>query len=441
MITEINNSLYDQFIADFEERAARIENESVYSLRKKAMEQFKLLGFPSTKVEDWKYTNVMPFLSADFTFKQPVNTNTTEVGIQQFRIAALECYQIVLLNGEYQPQLSDEIVNKNISVTSLKESYQEETFQKNFGQQLNLNKHHFGALNTAFFKDGLFITTKDNAVAEKPLHIIYLFDSDANLFIQPRHLFVFGKNSNTTLIETYVAANVNSKVFINSVSEITMGENASLHHYNIQTPHDGTVLINHTEVNQKDSSCYNNYCTSFPGADLIRNNLNVALEGENIGSHLYGLYLVADKQLIDNHTLVDHRKPHCQSNELYKGVMKENALGVFNGKVLVRKDAQKTNAFQQNNNLMLSSSAVIESKPQLEIFADDVKCSHGSTVGRFNEDALFYLRSRGISEEQAIALLINAFVFDVTEKIPIPAIQLHINKLIEQSLNELETVS
>ena len=211
-------------------------------------------------------------------------------------------------------------------------------------------------------------------------------------------------------------------------------EQAHLQHYYIQTGNENTRYIHHTEVVQRASSLYNNYKASFPGTGLLRNNLNVSLDGENIESHLYGLYLAGGHQLIDNHTIVDHLKPHCHSNELYKGVMKDEAVAVFNGKIFVRKDAQKTNAFQKNNNLMLSKKAVVDSKPQLEIFADDVKCSHGSTIGQFNEDALFYLKARGIGEEKAKALLIHAFAYDVTEKIPLPAVQAHINQLIEEGL-------
>ncbi len=225
------------------------------------------------------------------------------------------------------------------------------------------------------------------------------------------------------IIESFITINNPAKsatsVFVNNVSEIVVNEQAHLQHYYIQTGNENTRYIHHTEVVQRASSLYNNYKASFPGTALLRNNLNVSLDGENIESHLYGLYLAGGRQLIDNHTIVDHLKPHCQSNELYKGVMKDEAVAVFNGKIFVRKNAQKTNAFQKNNNLMLSKKAVVDSKPQLEIFADDVKCSHGSTIGQFNEDALFYLKARGIGEEKAKALLIHAFAYDVTEKIPL----------------------
>ncbi|HEX4373064.1 MAG TPA: Fe-S cluster assembly protein SufD, partial [Puia sp.] len=207
-----------------------------------------------------------------------------------------------------------------------------------------------------------------------------------------------------------------------------------VHHYYIQSGNESTRYVHHTEVNQSQKSVYNNYKASFPGIAFLRNNLNIALDGENIESHLYGLYLAGGRQVVDNHTIVDHIKPNCQSNELYKGVMKDESTGIFNGKIFVRKDAQKTNAFQKNNNLMLSNKAIVDSKPQLEIFADDVKCSHGSTVGQFNEEALFYLKSRGIGDERAKALLIHAFAYDIIEKMPLAPVKAWVNKLIEEGL-------
>jgi len=267
------------------------------------------------------------------------------------------------------------------------------------------------------------------ALADKPLHIIHTFTADSNLLVQPRHVWVVNKNAELSVIESVVSSG-NAKIWINSLTEIIVHPDAKLDHAVIQTAGAGVRLVQHTTVRQKRQSLYNNYTFTLPGSDLVRNDLQAKLEEEHTETHLYGLYLAAGHQLVDNHTLVDHQKPFCFSNELYKGVLLEQSTGVFNGKVYVHKDAQKTNAFQQNNNLVISNKATIDSKPQLEIFADDVKCSHGSTVGQFSEDALFYLRARGIGEEMAKSLLINAFAFDVTEKIKIPAVEAHINELI-----------
>jgi Fe-S cluster assembly protein SufD len=442
MITQITNSLYDQFIADFELRSilsSSSETAELHVLRETAFEHFKKLGFPSTKVEDWKYINLTTFLKDDF-ITEPYDDLLTvsDDAIAKAKIKSLDCYHVVLVNGQYHAHLSDAIPGEGIFISSLSAAINKPAFGTHFGKYIALEKNHFAALNTALFSDGLFIEIKNKTVVEKPVHIIHIISADNNLFLQPRHLFVIGAHAELSIVESFITTSNSTKsgtnVFVNNVSEIVVSEEAHLQHYYIQTGNENTRYIHHTEVVQRTSSLYNNYKASFPGTGLLRNNLNVSLDGENIESHLYGLYLAGGNQLVDNHTIVDHLKPHCQSNELYKGVMKDEAVAVFNGKIFVRKDAQKTNAFQKNNNLMLSKKAVVDSKPQLEIFADDVKCSHGSTIGQFNEDALFYLKARGIGEEKAKALLIHAFAYDVTQQIPIPAVQAYINQLIEEGL-------
>ncbi|MEJ7588970.1 MAG: Fe-S cluster assembly protein SufD, partial [Ferruginibacter sp.] len=437
-----SNSLYEQFIVDFELRSilsSSSESGELHSLRERAFEQFKFLGFPNTKVEDWKYINLAPFLKENYLIEpEDESVFITDESLAKATIENLDCYRIVLLNGQYQPNLSDSIPGDSVVVSSLSGAMNKPAFMAHFGKYIALDKNHFAALNTAFFRDGLFIEAPANTILDKPIHIIHIVTSTQNLFLQPRQLFVIGAHSEISIVESFISsgsqANSGAKCFVNNVSEITVGEQSRLQHYYIQTGNKLTSYIHHTEIVQQSSSLYNNYKASFPGTALLRNNLNVSLDGQNIESHLYGLYLTGGNQLVDNHTIVDHMKPHCYSNELYKGVMKDEAVAIFNGKIMVRKDAQKTNAFQKNNNLMLSKKAVVDSKPQLEIFADDVKCSHGSTIGQFNEDALFYLKARGIGEKNAKALLIHAFAFDVTEKIPVASIQAHINELIEEGL-------
>ncbi len=438
MITQITNPLYDQFIADFEVRAilsSSSETNELQALRENAFEQFKKSGFPTAKTEDWKYTNLTPFLKQEFiTEPEDELLNISDEFIAKAKIKSLDCYNIVLVNGKYHPELSDIIPDENISILALTEAMHRKAFTEHFGKYTNVEKNHFAALNTALFSDGLFLEIKNKTIADNPLHIIHIVSAGNNIFLQPRLLFLIGKHAEINIIESFVSAENSGDIFVNNVSEIMIAQDAHLQHYYIQTGNEHTRYVHHTEVYQQASSVYNNYKASFPGTALLRNNLNITLDGGNIESHLYGIYLAGGKQVVDNHTTVDHRKPHCQSNELYKGVMKDEAVGVFNGKIFVQKNAQKTNAFQQNNNLMLSQKAIVDSKPQLEIFADDVKCSHGSTVGQFNKEALFYLKSRGIGDEKAKALLIHAFAFDVTEKIPVMAVRLHINHLLEEGL-------
>lgn len=433
--TQIINSLYDQCIADFEVRSNTAEPEALTALRQNGFQYFKKAGFPSNKVEDWKYVNLTPFLKESFaTSTEEELVEVPESVIKNAAIPHLDVWTIVLVNGVFRKDLSDTVNQEGVFVLPILEAASKPAFQKHFGAYTDLSKNHFAAVNTALFRDGLFIEIKNNAVVEKPIHVLHINTANEPLFLQPRSLYVVGVSANGSIIESFVNAGANANIFVNNVAEIFVAENANLHHYYIQAGSEKNRYVHHTEVYQQQHSVYNNYKASFPGTSLLRNNLNIALDGENVESHLYGLYLSGGHQLVDNHTIVDHRKPHCQSNELYKGVMKDESTGVFNGKIFVRKDAQKTNAFQQNNNLMLGRKAVVDSKPQLEIFADDVKCSHGSTVGQFNADALFYLKSRGIGEEKARALLVHAFAFDVTEKIPLAEVQDHINHLIEEGL-------
>lgn len=436
-ITQISSSLYDQCIADYEVRSSLFSAEApeISSLREQAFQHFKKLGFPSTKVEDWKYTNLVPVLKEGYELEQDEEVlSVKEAIIAKAKIQLLDCYHIVLVNGKYRADLSDAVNVEGVQLSSIADAASRPSFKQHFGKYIDLEKFHFAAANSALFRNGFFLEVKRNTVVEKPLHLIHISTASEPTYFQPRQLFVIGLSASISIIESYATDTNGSPVFINNVAEVVLQENAQMQHFYIQAGDANARYVHHTEVYQQANSIYNNYKASFPGTSLWRNNLNVALDGENVESHLYGLYLAGGHQLVDNHTIVDHRKPHCNSNELYKGVMKDEAAGVFNGKIFVRKDAQKTNAFQQNNNMLLGKKAVIDSKPQLEIFADDVKCSHGSTMGQFNQEALFYLKSRGIGEEKARALLIHAFAFDITEKIPIPEVQSHINALIEEGL-------
>lgn len=426
-------SLYEYLIKEFEDiSAVATDADTVVRARKRGFDHFRELGFPTRRVEDWKYTNVTPFLQEAYQIDGEITTAVSPALIDGARIPSLDCYEIVLING--QLSAVESLLPSYIRVVSLQEAQKESRFAEHFSSATNLKQDHFAALNTALFTNGLFIEVEAGAVADKPIHIIHVLSAESNLFLQPRHFFFVDKNASVSLIESHVSENGSSRIFDNSLTEIFIQESAKLNHYIIQTAGMGTRSVHYKEVSQRRFSLYNNFTFSLPSADLIRNNLHIALDDDQTETHLYGLYMGAGKQLIDNHTLVNHKKPYCNSNEIYKGVLKDQAVGVFNGKIMVEQEAQKTNAFQQNNNLLLSNNAVINSKPQLEIFADDVKCSHGSTTGQLNNESLFYLQTRGISKETARDLLVHAFAFDVTEKIGIPVLEKHINKLISQFL-------
>jgi Fe-S cluster assembly protein SufD len=451
--------LYEEVVNGFNKLlsssgSTKRENSDLRRARQSAFDTFRELGFPTIKNEDWKYTNIARFLKDDFMIdglspavdgsasdgetadgKTPTGLNTTPdpTLLTRARIASLDCYEIVLVNGSWQGTVSGGELPVGLQLLTVAEAKQDPALSVYFEKATEWNEHHFAALNAALFADGLFIRVDGNFQPEKPLHIIHIFTADHNLLVQPRHVWVVNRNAALSVIETIVSAG-KAKIWINGLTEIIIHPDGKLDHIVIQTAGTGTRLVHHTTVRQKRSSLYNNFTFTLPGAELVRNDLQARLEEEHTESHLYGLYLAAGQQLVDNHTLVDHQKPYCLSNELYKGVLLEQSTGVFNGKVYVHKDAQKTNAFQQNNNLVIGKKATIDSKPQLEIFADDVKCSHGTTVGQFSEDALFYLRARGIGEDTAKALLINAFAFDVTEKLKIPAVETYINELISHHI-------
>jgi Fe-S cluster assembly protein SufD len=446
------------------------ESSDLRKARQSAFDKFREIGFPTIKNEDWRYTNIARFLKEEYSLISAPDVDSPALKrlVKAATIPSLDCYRIVMVNGVLAGKIEGGELPGGIQILTVAEAKQDPALSGYFEKTAEWEKHHFATLNAAMFSDGLFIRADAGAIAEKPFHIIHIFTGDRNLLIQPRHVWIVNRNAELSVIESVISSDssvssvgggvnhsgatistnglVNHadgglnqaaggvKIWANTLTEIILQHDAKLDHTMIQTAGAGVRMIQHTTVRQKKQSLYNNYTFTLPGADLVRNDLQTKLEEDHTESHLYGLYLAAGNQLVDNHTLVDHQKPACLSNELYKGVLLEQSTGVFNGKVYVHKDAQKTNAFQQNNNLVISKKATIDSKPQLEIYADDVKCSHGTTVGQFSEEALFYLRSRGIGEESAKCLLINAFAFDVTEKIKIPAVETHINELISHHI-------
>jgi Fe-S cluster assembly protein SufD len=441
MANQLSLSLYDELINSFEEVAAvTAKSDTVQKARTHALQSFKKQGFPTRRNEEWKYTNITPFLQEKYTVDGVSAVAIKKDLVDVATIPHLDCHQIVLVNGQLQ-SFGEDVVPGFINIQAISDAQKDKAFATYFNKGTDVETFPFSALNTALFSNGLFIEIAENAVSDKPLHIIHVFTAgNDNVFVQPRHLMVVHKNASLNVIESIVSEESSSKVFINSLTEVFLEENASCDHYVLQIAKGGTRLVTATEVSQLRHSVYSNYTFSLPSADIIRNNMHLSLDDKETESHLFGLYLGAGRQLIDNHSLVNHKMPHCNSNEIYKGVLTENSVGVFNGKIFVQPDAQKTNAFQQNNNLLLGDKASVNSKPQLEIFADDVKCSHGSTVGQLSKEAMFYLQSRGIGEQKARALLVNAFLFDVTEKIKIPELEEYVNHLITQHIPLAETV-
>jgi Fe-S cluster assembly protein SufD len=378
-------------------------------------------GVPNNKHEDYKYCNLEAVLRKDFkTISNKFNA-VSKVEAHKLK----ECYNVVVLNGEYNESLSDKITEVKLSTLANAE------VKGTITRYADVNSDAFIAINTAFSSNGLFIGI--NGVIEKPIHIINVVSAKENAFINPRQLVVLEKSAEATLIESFVSDNNLAKVFQNHLSEIILNENSKLTSYRLQNEDENSVQVNTTQVNVQRYANYTTSTFTFNG-NVTRNNLNVVLASDLCEAHLNGLFISSGTKLIDNHTLVDHRMPNCQSNELYKGIAKDKSTGVFNGKIYVRKDAQKTNAYQSSKNILMSEDATINTKPQLEIYADDVKCSHGTSTGKVDEAALFYLKSRGIGEENARKLLLQAFAQEVIDKIGIEELKGRVVDLFEKSL-------
>lgn len=386
-------------------------------LRDDARRRFAREGYPTTHNEEWKYTNVAPLTKIRF---QPgeYKLDSSSIAAAAKLTAPIEGASIVFINGHYCAELSNfEDLPPNVKAGSLREALEqgESELTKYFGRATAGAGPIFTDLNTASFHDGAFISVPDGVVLETPIHLVFLSVADDGPTVSfPRNLIVAGNQSQFSLIETYYGSD-DGQYFTNTVTEIVARENAVLHHHKIQREGIQAFHIANFVVDQARNSTVTCHSLSFGGA-LVRNDANLILS-EGAEGTLNGLYVADGKQHVDNHTAINHAKPHAASHELYKGVLNGRASAVFNGKVIVAKDAQKTDAKQTNRNLLLSGDAVINTKPELQIYADDVRCTHGATIGQLEENALFYLRSRGIGEDEARRLLIHAFARDIIDRI------------------------
>ena len=386
----------------------------VKSIRKSGLEALDNLDFPTTKNEYWKYsrTNRISKHAYHFNKLSEIKSDLSEV-----RIDGLDTYEIVMVNGFFNKELSTLPSNDLLEIKCFKDCSTGELIEY-FSKNLDTISNIFSALNTAYFTDGIKIEAK--GVVDKPVHLIHYSEGE-KVISQPRNIFITKKHAQLSIIKSSINKNT-TDFFYNSVNEFFIGENSKMNYYVIQNYEPGMNVISTNTATQEKNSNFSAFNYTLKG-DWIRNNTNVFVKGENCESNLFGAYQPTGKEHIDNHTIMDHIMPNCESNEHYKGTVGDKATGVFNGKVFVRQDAQKINAFQSNNNILLSDDATMNSKPELEIYADDVKCSHGSTSGQLDEDAVFYLQSRGLSKESATALLIGAFLGEVVEKIEIPELK------------------
>jgi Fe-S cluster assembly protein SufD len=434
-IKEIKNQYLKSYEL-FEDRLNGDRFSSIKNLRKEAFNRFSELDFPTTKDEEWKYTSIAPLLQHNFVPSLD-KKEITKGQVKKFLFDGLDLNVVVVINGRFSEELTTlNKVPENIEVSSIAKAISSNSplIKKHFGKYADFSKHIFTSLSTAFTKDGVLIHIPEGKIIEQPIHILFITSSeDEKLLIQPRNLFVAEKNSQATIIEHFVSLN-SGIYFTNTVTEIVVGENAVVDHLRLQEESKSAFHIGRMEIDQERASNFSSHFISL-GASLSRNDFNAKFNDEGGECKLNGLFLTEDNQLFDVHTLIDHAKPHCNSHEHYKGILNHSSRGVFNGKVIVRPDAQKTNAFQENNNIILSQEALVNTKPQLEIFADDVKCSHGATIGQLDKDALFYLKSRGLGEEAARAILIHAFASDVIQSVKVKAVRNYIEEILSGKFN------
>lgn len=435
--------LYLDAFRQLEEKLAQAGPSWVHAIREEAIRSFADLGFPTTRQEDWKYTNLAPLMNVAFRpsppeLAGPVARKVKQLGSEALaacrQVAAswsagyeislrsltnLACPRLTFINGRYCPELSTpETLPAGVKAGSLAAALRSDgrSLEAHLARYADHRTHPFVALNTAFLEDGAFIEIAKGTTLAKPIHLLYISKPDGQpTFAHPRNLILAGATSQATIIETYLSL-ADEVYFTNSVTELVLDEGALLDYCKVEEESDAALHYARVQARQARSSTLATHSIQL-GASLVREEVQTVLDGEGAEALLHGLYITNGRQHVDNHTTIDHAQPHCSSREVYKGVLEGNSTGVFNGKIVVRKDAQKTDSKQSNKNLLLSDDATVNTKPQLEIFADDVKCTHGATVGQLDPEVVFYLRSRGMGLEEARSLLTYAFANDVMERL------------------------
>jgi Fe-S cluster assembly protein SufD len=410
------------------------------SLREHARTRLGEIGFPTTEHEEWRFTNVAPLRQWPLHAAQPGEREIGPADIKPFRLAG-DGVCLVFVDGRFHPELSI-LPDKGAALRagSLRAQWDRDgrDLEQHLARHTAGDANFFTALNTASFEDGAFVSVAAGAVVEQPVQILYLAASEQpGAAVHARNLIVAHHGSSVKVIETY-ASLTETPHLTNAVTELALGPEARVEHCKLQNENARAFHIAAVQAAQSRNSHWLSHSIAT-GARLARNQIQTRLGAEGAEAILNGLYLAQGEQLIDHHTVVDHAFPHCESHEFYYGILAGRAHGVFNGKVFVRKDAQKTNAKQTNRNLVLSDHALINTKPQLEIFADDVKCTHGATVGQLNDEALFYLRSRGIGADLARRMLVRAFANDAVERITLAPVRAHLEQLLTEWFEGLDT--
>jgi Fe-S cluster assembly protein SufD len=432
----------EALLQDFEARSGTVSAEApewLESIRRTAMDRFGATGFPTSRDEEWRFTPVGAITQTSW---RPAlgSASISRAQLDRFVFGHPEWTTLVFVNGVFSEALSSVgVLAPGLRVGSLSEALStgEAVIEAHLGRHAPYASSPFTALSTAFMRDGGFVHVPANTDVTRPVHLVFVTtDEAAGSVTHPRNLIVVGPGARASVIESYVTLAPASTYWTNAVTEVVAGANSWLEHTRIQRESEQAHHIGSTHVDQYRDSHYRSFSMAMGGA-LARHNLHVRLNDENIETLMYGLYLSRGEQVVDNHTAIYHDQPNCRSWEVYKGVLDGRSRAVFNGKVFVRPEAQKTDAKQTNRNLLLSDSAKVNTKPQLEIFADDVKCTHGATVGRLDESALFYARSRGVPAEEAQRLLTYAFAAEVISEVALEPVRGELERLVRERLGTL----
>ena len=439
MDTAYTTLMKDKLLDLYEKEQEAIRGKAtplVNRIRQNALSRFLENGFPTTKMENWRFTNLMPLLNTEFSFDFSNQSRSMDIEkIFTCDVYDLDTFSITLLNGwfVYKNAPLTKLSNGTIigSLAKAMEVYPE-IMDQYFGRAAKIEEYGLAALNTAFVQDGIFVYVPDGVEVEKPIQLINIINADHSVFLQPRHLIIAGKGSKLTLVHCDHSLTHNVS-FTNTLMEVFAEEEAVVDHYKIQNKGRNSGLITNSFIHQKKSSHVSTNMITLNGG-FTKNILDVQLAEPNCRSDHYGLYLVDSNQHVDNQVYIDHMAADCYSNQLYKGILDDEARAVFSGKVMVRRNAQRTIAHQNNKNILLTDEAKANTQPHLEIYADDVKCSHGATVGQLDPDAMFYLRSRGLCERTARQIMMIAFAGEVVKKISIEALQDRIQHLVEKRL-------
>ncbi len=389
--------------------------------REAAAKHFAAVGFPATRLEDWRFTNVSPIAEAKWPLAQGGFAQAAEL-VTSVNVPG--AVRLAIVNGQFAAGLSDlSALPKGLRIASLRAGARDATdgIETHLGKVFSIATHPLAALNTAFLDDGVAIMVTKGAVVETPIHIVIVTGGDSPVVAHPRVLIVAGENSQVRLAQTFIGA-PGSTYFNNAVAEVVVGESARVELYTDQRESDQAFHVANIQAHVAAGGVFESHAFST-GARIMRHDIGIGLKGEGADCTMNGVYLADGERLMDTHTSLDHAMPHCTSHEIYKGILAGKAKAVFNGRIIVQLDAQKTDAKQTNRALLLSDEATINSNPQLEIFADDVKCTHGAAVGQLDEEALFYLQARGLTRAEARDMLLHAFAGEVIAGLKIPALR------------------